>query len=190
MKTVSMSGSLRENVGKRDAKMQRKAGKIPCVLYGGDDQLHFVVDERSIEKILFTPEVCTLSINIEGKEHLSILKDIQYHPVNDKVLHVDFFAINETKPVIISVPIKLTGTAPGILKGGKLIKKFRKLKIKALLNQLPDEIVISIDNMDVGDSIKVADLSREHIEFLDNPSSVIISIALTRAVEETPAPGK
>ncbi len=181
-----MSGSLRENVGKKDAKQHRKTGNIPCVLYGGDNQLHFVVEERSIEKILFTPEVCILNLQIDGKEYLATLKDIQYHPVNDKVLHVDFFAINEVKPVVISVPIRLTGTAPGILKGGKLIKKFRKLKIRAMLNQLPDEIVIDIDNMDVGDSIKVSDLSREHIEFLDNPNSIIILIALTRAVEETP----
>lgn len=112
MKSVSMSGSLRGNVGKKDAKLQRNNGMIPCVMYGAGEQIHFITSDRNIEKIIFTPEVFILKIEIDGKEHTAVLKDIQYHPVNDKVLHVDFLEVNEVKPIIMSVPLRITGTSP------------------------------------------------------------------------------
>ncbi|HSN49892.1 MAG TPA: 50S ribosomal protein L25, partial [Bacteroidales bacterium] len=155
MKTVSLSGSLRENVGKKDAKKHRKEGSVPCVMYGAGKQYHFVADDKAFRKLIFTPEVYIVKVLLEGKEYNTIIQEIQYHPVTDNILHIDFLEIIPGKPVTIAVPVKLEGTAPGILKGGKLDKKSRKLLIKAQMEDLPDFITISIDPLDIGQSIKV-----------------------------------
>ncbi|MEA5109233.1 50S ribosomal protein L25 [bioreactor metagenome] len=189
MKTVSMSGSLRGNVGKKDAKAQRAAGKVPCVIYGGKEQVHFSTDEVSFKPILFTPNAHLINISVDGKEYLTILQDVQSHPVSDSILHADFLELDPLKPVIISVPIRITGTSPGVLRGGKLVKKFRKLKIKALIQHLPDEVEVSINDLDLNQSVKVGDLKMENVEFLDIRSGVIVSVMSTRNVEPA-APGK
>jgi large subunit ribosomal protein L25 len=183
MKTVSMSGSLRGNVGKKDAKAQRAAGKVPCVIYGGKEQVHFSTDEVSFKPILFTPNAHLINISVDGKEYLTILQDVQSHPVSDSILHADFLELDPLKPVIISVPIRITGTSPGVLRGGKLVKKFRKLKIKALIQHLPDEVEVSINDLDLNQSVKVGDLKMENVEFLDIRSVVIVSVMSTRNVE-------
>ena len=187
MKTVSLSGSLRENVGKKDAKKHRKEGNIPCVMYGGKEQVHFVASDKAFRKLIFTPEVYIFNLDIAGKTYNTIIQEIQYHPVTDNILHIDFLEIQPEKPVVIGVPVKVTGTAPGVLKGGKLILKTRKLKIMALLQYLPDEITVSIDPLDIGDSVKVKDLNVENITFMDPPNTVIIGVRTARVlVEETP----
>jgi large subunit ribosomal protein L25 len=187
MKTVSLSGSLRENVGKKDAKKHRKEGNIPCVMYGGKEQIHFVANDKAFRKLIFTPEVYIINLDIAGKNFNTIIQDVQYHPVTDNILHIDFLEIQPEKPVSIGVPVRVTGTAPGVLKGGKLILKTRKLKIQALMQHLPDEIVVSIDPLDIGDSVKVKDLSIEHISFMDSPNTVIVGVRTARVlVEETP----
>lgn len=190
MKTVSMSGSLRESVGKKDAKAQRKAAKVPCVIYGGKEQIHFSADETAFKPILYTPASNLIKIDIDGKEYLTVIQDVQSHPVSDSILHADFLEISAEKPVIIPVPIRITGTSPGVLLGGKLVKKLRKLKIKALIQHLPDEIEISISKLDINQSVKVSDLKMENIEFLDIPSAVIVTVISTRNVEAPAAPGK
>jgi large subunit ribosomal protein L25 len=190
MKTVSLSGSLRENVGKKDAKKHRVDGKIPCVLYGGKEQIHFVVDDKPFRKIVFTPEVYLVKVNIAGTDHDTIIQDVQYHPVTDRILHVDFLELPADKPVTIAIPVKMEGTAPGVLKGGRFIFKMRKLKIKAMAKDLPDYIMISIDNLEIGDSVKVSDIARPDVTFLDPPNSVILGVRTARAVvEEVPAAG-
>ncbi|MEI6436143.1 MAG: 50S ribosomal protein L25 [Bacteroidota bacterium] len=189
MKTVSLSGSLRENVGKKDAKMHRKEFKVPCVMYGGKEQIHFVAGEKELMKIMHSPVVYIFNLKIAGKEHTTIVQDVQYHPVTDRMLHVDFMQILPEKPVIIGVPIKVTGTAPGVLRGGKLVKKMRKLAIKALVQHLPDEIAVSIDSLDIGNTLKVSDLTLENVTFLDPASSVIVSVQTARAVVEEVVPG-
>ena len=187
MKTVSLSGSLRENVGKKDAKKQRKEGNIPCVMYGGKEQIHFVAGDKAFRKLIFTPEVYIFILDIAGKTYNTIIQDVQYHPVTDNVLHVDFLEIQPEKPVTIGVPVKIIGTAPGVLKGGKLILKTRKLKISALLQNLPDEITVSIDTLDIGDSVRVKDLILKDINFLDSPNTIIIGVRTARVlVEEVP----
>jgi large subunit ribosomal protein L25 len=187
MKTVSLSGSLRENVGKKDAKKHRKEGNIPCVMYGGKEQVHFVASDKAFRKLIFTPEVYIFNLDIAGKTYSTIIQEVQYHPVTDNILHIDFLEIQPEKPVIIGVPVKVIGTAPGVLKGGKLILKTRKLKIMALVQYLPDEITVSIDPLDIGDSVKVKDLNVEHITFMDSPNTVIIGVRTARVlVEETP----
>ncbi len=183
MKTVSMSGSLRENVGKKDAKMNRKLGKVPCVLYGGKEQIHFIADEKDFVKIIFTPEVFIIKLSIDGKEYNAVLQDIQYHPVTDKILHVDFLENLSGKPVIIGLPVIIEGSATGILRGGQIARKIRKLKVKALVENLPDNIVLDISNLDIGDSIRVKDISRENLEFLDIPNAEIIGVKVTRVAE-------
>ena len=189
MKTVSLSGSLRENVGKKDAKLNRRSGMVPCVIYGGKEQVHFVADEKMLAKVMHTPVTYIFNLNINGIEYSTIIQDVQYHPVTDRMLHVDFKEIVPEKPVTLSIPIKITGTAPGVLRGGRLLKKMRKLAIKALVQHLPDDVTVSIDNLEIGDSIKVSDMKAENVTFLDPASNVIVGVRTARAVVEEAAPG-
>jgi large subunit ribosomal protein L25 len=189
MKTVSLSGSPRENVGKKDARKNRRLGKVPCVLYGGKEQLHFVVDEKPLKKIVFTPEVYIITLNVDGKVYETILQDAQYHPVTDNFLHVDFLELLHDKQVTIAVPVKAEGTPTGVLKGGRFINKMRKLKIKAMAKDLPDFIPINTDGLDIGDSVKVMDIKMDKVTFLDSPNSVIVGVRTARAVVEEVVPG-
>ena len=191
MKTVSLSGSLRENVGKKDAKKHRKNGDFPCVIYGGKEQVHFIANEKEFKKLFNVPAVYIIKININGKEYDTIVQDVQYHPVTDRILHSDFLEILPDKPVVIAVPVKPEGVPTGVLKGGKFIIKLRKVKVKALPKDLPDFIVVKTDDLDIGDSVKVMDIKYENITFLDPPSTVLVGVRTARAVvEEVPgAPG-
>ncbi len=184
MKTVSLSGSLRENVGKKDAKKNRREGKVPCVIYGGEKQIHFAIEEKSFKKIIFTPEVYLINIKVDGKEYQTILQDIQYHPVNDNILHADFLEITPEKPVTIAVPVKFEGVAPGVLQGGRLVKKIRKLKVSGLAEDLPDFIMLSIDKLDIGISIRVKDVVYKNLTFLDTPNAVIVAAKTARGMSE------
>jgi len=186
MKAVSMSGALRAHVGKKDAKKHRREGEVPCVIYGGKEQVHFYTEEKVFKKILFTPEVYILKISIGDKEYNTILQDIQYHPVTDRVLHADFLEIIPGKKVNIAIPIKVEGVAPGILQGGKLNKKLRKVRVLGLPENLPDFLVVNIDGLNIGDSIKVRDMKYEDLEFLDTPSSVIVNVKTARGAGATP----
>jgi len=181
MKKVSISGSPRENVGKKDAKLNRKQALIPCVLYGGKEQMTFTVDEKALMKLICSPEVFTVELGLGKKSINCVIKETQFHPVTDKVIHVDFLEIFENKPVVIDIPIKLVGTAPGVLSGGKLQTKIRKLKVKGFYTKLPDNIDVNISSLEIGSTIKVNELKIEGIEFLDNPNSVIAMVKLTRA---------
>lgn len=181
MKTVSMSGSLRENVGKKDTKALRSEDKVPCVLYGGSEQqIKFSVPKKDFIPLLFTPDTNYVKINIEGKEHNAILQDIQYHPVNDEVLHADFLRIFDDKPIKIAVPVKTTGTAPGVLQGGKLNLKMRKVKLYGLPNDIPQEVVVDISKLNIGQGIKVSEISVPKVEFMEVKSSVIVAVKATR----------
>ena len=192
MKTVSMSGSLRENVGKKDAKKHRKEGDFPCVLYGGKEQIHFVLNEKAFKKIFNVPAVYIINLNLNGKEFGAIVQDVQYHPVTDRILHADFLEVLPDKPVVIALPVHPEGVPAGVLKGGKFIIKFRKVKVKALVKDLPDFIVLKTDHLDIGDSIKIMDIKQDNVTFLDPPSTVLVGVRTARAVvEEVPgAPGE
>jgi large subunit ribosomal protein L25 len=188
MKTVSMSGSLREGVGKKDAKLQRSEGRIPCVLYGGKDQLKFTADEKSFQQILFTPDSYFIKLTIDGKEYNCVLKDIQYHPVSDTILHADFIEFEMNKLLTMSVPVKFTGNAPGLIKGGQLIKKFRKLNVRALPGDMPESVVVDISNLDIDQKITIGEMSQEKFKILEKPERYIIAIRATR-VSATAEPG-
>ena len=189
MKAISISGSLRENVGKKDAKLNRKQGLIPCVVYGGKDQIHFTVPETDFGPLIFTPNTYTVDLNVDGKKLHSVIQEVQYHKVSGSILHVDFLEIDPTKPVILSIPVIFTGIPVGVLKGGRLMKKFRKLKVRALIENMPDDITIDLTHLEIMDHYKITDLTIENVELLDPKNSMLAFVKSTRAaVEETAAP--
>jgi len=188
MKTVSMSGSLRESVGKKDAKLQRSEGKIPCVLYGGKEQYKFVADEKSFAQIVFSPDSFFIKLDLDGKKHDCILKDIQYHPVSDTILHADFIEFSQDKPLTMAVPVQFTGNAPGLIKGGQLIKKFRKLNIRSLPADMPEAVVIDISELDIDQKITIGEIPQVKFTILEKPERYIIAIRATR-VSATAEPG-
>ena len=180
MKPVSISGSLRENVGKKDAKAQRNQGMIPCVIYGGKEQKMFVVDERQFKNLIYTPEVRYAEVNIDGDVRNAIIQETQFHPISDKLLHVDFLEVVDGKPITIELPLKITGTSPGVLKGGLLKKRVRKLKVRGLLENIPEEIVADISSMEINDMTKICDIHIDKLEIVDNPNKVILQVVPTR----------
>lgn len=180
MKTVSLSGSLRENVGKKDAKALRYAGKVPCVLYGGKDQVHFTAEVAAFKHIIFTPETYLINLEIGGKKYQAILQDVQYHPLSDNLLHADFLLIQDSKKVTVSLPVKVKGAAPGVLRGGKLNVKLTKIKLKGLVKDIPEFIEINVSKLDIGQSIKVKDLSIANIIMLSPSTAVIADVKTAR----------
>ena len=180
MKSVSISGSLRENVGKKDAKAQRRKGFIPCVMYGGAQQYTFVVEEKQFQPLFYTPEVKYAVIDLDGKKYNAIVQDSQWHPVSDKLLHVDFLEVSDSSEVNIGIPVRTVGTSPGVLKGGRLSLKVRNINVKGLLNQIPEVIEVDVSKLNIGDSIKVSDITLENLAITDRKSQIIASVATTR----------
>ncbi|MDR2868423.1 MAG: 50S ribosomal protein L25 [Bacteroidales bacterium] len=187
MKSVSISGSLRENVGKRDAKAQRAQGLVPCVLYGGEQQFTFVVEEGQFKNLIYTPEVRYAELALDGKIFKAIIQASQFHAITDSLLHVDFLEVVDGKPITIGIPIKVIGTSPGILRGGKLVKKVRKLTLRGELQHIPEWIEVDITPLEINDSIKVADVKIDNLTFIDNPANIVLSVQPTRNMEATPA---
>lgn len=181
MQTFELKAEGRVDLGKKATNALRVDSKVPCVLYGGGENVHFSVVEKDLAKLLYTPIVQTVNINVDGKSYPAVMRDIQFHPVTDRVLHIDFFQISENKPVTIDVPVKLQGFAEGVQAGGKLTLVVRKLKIKALLADLPGEVVLDVTNLGLGKSIKVKDLSFDKFQILNAKDVVIAQIKLTRA---------
>ncbi|MDD3331186.1 MAG: 50S ribosomal protein L25 [Bacteroidales bacterium] len=183
MKSVSISGSLRENVGKKDAKSQRAKGLIPAVLYGNKQQKHLLIDEKAINPLIYTPEVKYVELTVGEETHKVIIQELQFHPVSDKLLHVDFLEILDNKPITIEIPILVEGSSPGVLQGGKLSKKARKIKVKGLLEHIPENIKLNISKLNILDSIKVEDVKVANIDIVEIPSKVLVSVLSSRSVE-------
>jgi len=181
MKTVSVSGSLRENVGKKDARRLRREGLVPCVVYGGAEQVHFITPAKSFKDIVYSPEACLVELDIDGKSYHTILQDIQFHPVDEMILHADFLEIYPDKPVKIRVPVRIAGSSPGVLQGGKLFIKQRKLLIQAIPSDLPDYIEVNISELQIGQSVKVGQLTVDRVGFLDPGHAVVAMVKSTRA---------
>jgi large subunit ribosomal protein L25 len=190
MKSFTINGDLRAAQSKQELKKLRAEGKVPCVLYGGNEQVHFSAPVLDFRHLVYTPEVYTVNVNVNGKSHTCIMKEIQFHPVTDALMHIDFLELFEDKPVSIEVPVKVSGNSVGVRAGGVLVNKMRKLKISALPKHLPDYVEVKIDNLNIGDDIRVRDLSMDGVTFIDSPSNVIASVKTTRAVAatETAAP--
>jgi large subunit ribosomal protein L25 len=185
MKSIAMFGNRRDNTGKVSSKTLRTEGKVPCVLYGGENHVHFSMYEPDFKLLVYTPNTYKVKLDIDGTVYIAMLKDIQFHPVNESILHVDFQEIKDDKTVDIGIPVKVVGNSVGVRAGGKLIVKAKKLRVRALPSVLPDFIEINIELLEIGKSIKVAELAAiEGIVFLDSPNNPIVSIKTTRAVQE------
>lgn len=180
MKEVSLSGSARTNVGKKDAKAVRVAGEVPCVIYGTGKQIHFSVKHVEMEKFVYTPNVYIINVNVDGTEMRSIIQDIQFHPVTDKIQHVDFIELQEDKKVKVNIPVILFGRSPGVLSGGKLQQIFRKVKVFATPNNLPDSIKVDISKLKIGQAIRIRDINNEQLNILNAPSAVVCSVKMSR----------
>lgn len=183
MKTVVVKGQKRTALGKKESKKLRSQEIVPGVLYGGDEPLHFSVPFAELRKLVYTPEVFIVNLDIDGEVYASIMQDVQWHAVEEEILHVDFLKIDDTKPVKIEIPIKITGLAKGIKAGGKLKTNLRRLKVKALAKDLPDAIKIDVTKLAIGQSIKVSEISLDNVEFLDNKSNVVVAVTVTRAAK-------
>ncbi|MGB9745625.1 MAG: 50S ribosomal protein L25/general stress protein Ctc [Bacteroidales bacterium] len=187
MKTIEIKAEARKNLGKKETEKLRKQGMVPGVLYGGSEPVHFYVPENSLRHLVYTPNVYVVNLTIDSRNTKAILQDIQFHPVTDHILHIDFKEVFDDKPVVMRIPIKLTGSSVGVRAGGKLKQSVRYLKVKGLIKDLPDQLTIDISDLNIGKSIRVGDLSFENIELLDNKRLQVVSVQVTRAVvDETP----
>ena len=191
MKTVQLSGSLRANVGKKDASSLRSAGLVPCVLYGQGQQTHFSVKQVAIEKIVYSPDVYQVELNIDGKTAVGIIQELQQHPTKDTIQHVDFLELNETKLIRIKLPVRLVGSSPGVMAGGKLMLVFRSLQCVGLSKDLPEAIILDISTLNIGGAIRVNTINIPGITFLDPANAVVVSVKMARgAVKGEEAEGE
>jgi len=181
MKTVSLSGLQRGGVGKKDAATVRKEGKVPGVLYGGKDQIHFYVNDLEIKKIVHSPEAYVVELNLDGNKYRSVLQEIQFHPVTDRILHFDLLQLFDDKQVRVSLPVRISGTSPGVMQGGKLAVNYRSLPVKGLPANLPDAINIDISDLKVAENVRIRDLNIEGCQIMQPAASVVVAVKATRA---------
>lgn len=182
MKSITIKGSERESVGKVSTKALRNAGAVPCVLYGGDQPVHFSAEEAAFKKLVYTPNAHTVAIELgNGKSYNAILQDIQVHPVSDKILHLDFFQVFDDKEITMEVPVKVTGVSPGVLLGGVLRLNTRKLKVKALPKNLPDFVEANISKLEMGNKLYVTKLVTENFKLLHPDNTVVAQVRISRA---------
>jgi large subunit ribosomal protein L25 len=182
MKSITIKGSERESVGKVATKALRNAGAVPCVLYGGDQPVHFSAEEKAFKSLVYTPNAHTVVIELEnGKSFNAILKDIQVHPVSDKILHIDFFQLYDDKEITLEVPVKIVGTSEGVLAGGVLRLNTRKLKVKALPKNLPDFIEADITPLKMGNKLYVTKLVSDKYKLIHQDNTVVAQVRISRA---------
>ena len=183
MKSITINGSKRESAGKSASKALRNAGQIPCVLYGGDGPMHFSAPELAFSKLIYTSSAYTAVIAFDDKEKYSaVLQDVQFHPVTDKILHVDFYQLFDDKEIAMDIPVRLVGDSVGVKLGGNLQRNKRKLRIKALPANLPDYIEIDIADLDIGDKVYVTELENESYTFLHPDNTVVCQVRRARAL--------
>lgn len=182
MKSITIKGSQRESVGKASSKALRNAGQVPCVLYGGENVVHFAADEAAFKSIVYTPNVYTAAIDLEnGKKFDAIIQDIQFDPVSDKIIHIDFYQLYDDKEVTVEVPIKVTGSSPGVMAGGVLRIVNRKLRVKALPKNLPDFVSVDVSSMEMGNKFYVTKLAQEDYKVMHPDNTVICQVRISRA---------
>lgn len=181
MKTIRIIGEPRTDLGTSASRQLREDGKVPCVVYGTDINENFTVYRDDFKNLVYTPNTYLVQLEIGKNKYKSILKDIQFHPVNDLINHVDFMAISEDKPVSIAIPVKVTGNSPGVRAGGKLMVKIKKLRVRGLIKDMPDFIEVNIDKVEMGKSVKVGEINVDNLELLDAAANAILSVVATRA---------
>ena len=180
MKSIDLKAGLRKDTGKESTKELRRNEMVPCVMYGGNETVHFSVSEGDFRHVIFTNDVFQVNLDIDGKKYKAVLQDTQYHPVSDKLLHADFIEISDDKPVVVSLPIEITGNSVGVRAGGKLRLRRRYLKVKGFLKDLPERLVVDITNLKIGSVTKVGDLSYPSIELLDPTQALVVGVAASR----------
>lgn len=181
MKSFELKGAVRADLGKKAAKAARVSESVPCVLYGATENVHFTVTNSAVRKLIYSPEVFVVDLDVDGNTCKAIMKAIQFHPVNDKVLHIDFLKVTEDKPVAVEIPVKLVGLAEGVKAGGKLALEMRKLKVKAVYTLIPENITLDVTSLGLGKSIQVGAVSVENLEILNAKNAVVAQVKLTRA---------
>ena len=201
MKSISIQGTKRESVGKKATKALRDAELVPCVVYGGTETLNFSAEEKAFKGLVYTPEAHTVTIELDGNTIPAVLQDIQFHPLTDKILHADFYQLSEDKPVVMEVPVRLTGRSKGVVAGGAMRQSFRKLKLKALPANLPDEIVVDVTPLKIGSKLYVGDIKTNNFTFMHPDNAVVVAVRMSRTAlkggaaeededEENPAEGE
>jgi large subunit ribosomal protein L25 len=185
MKSITIKGSERESVGKKATKALRNAGKVPCVVYGGEKPLHFSADELAFKNLVYSPNAHTVKVDLDkGQKVKAVMQDIQFHPVTDKILHIDFYQLFDDKEVSMDIPVRLQGNSPGVRNGGRLLFRNRKLTIKALPDNLPDFFDIDISKLKIGDNILVESLKNDAFSILQPDSTVVVQVKTARAAVE------
>ncbi len=181
MKTLAISVKERQNVGKTSTRALRNQGNVPCVLYGGEKQVTFYAHENDFRKLVYTPNTFVVELNINGSKTKAIMQDIQFHPVTDKILHIDFLEVFDGKPITVSLPVVLEGVAIGVKNGGNLMFRIPKIVSKGLVANLPEAITINIDHLAIGMFISIKDIVVKGVEFLAPPNSVVVAVKTARA---------
>ncbi len=188
MKQISLNGTSRTETGKKAAKQFRQNGEVPCVIYGqekGENGLpvakSFTISYKELSKVIFTPHIYLIDLTIDGVDHKAVLKEVQFHPVKDTILHVDFYEVHAEKPIVMAVPIATQGLAEGVRAGGRLTTQVRKLKVRALYEQIPEKLNIDVTSLGLGKTIKVGDLHFEGLELVTPKEVVVVAVKMTRA---------
>lgn len=184
MKTLTISGSPRVSEGTKGAQEARRQGQVPCVIYGGKEQVLFSAEASQFNKLVYTPDIHLVKLDVGGRQFDAIMGEIQFHKVNDKLMHIDFIELVPGKPIVMDVPVKVQGSAAGVKAGGKMQKKYRTLKVKGLVDKMPENITLNVEKLEIGDSIRVRDIKIDGLQLLDKPENTVISVQVTRNVVE------
>ena len=196
MKSINVKGTARTATGKKATRDLRKNGGVPCNLYGENKNengesiaMSFATTQEELRKLVYSPDIYSVNLTIDGKECKAVMKELQFHPVTDQLLHVDFYEITEEKPIVMEVPIQMTGLAEGVKAGGKLAASVRKLKVRAPYTAMPEKLIIDVTNLALGKTIKVGELSFEGLELVTSPSVVVCQVKMTRSAMSAAAKG-
>lgn len=188
MKQIAINGTARAELGKKATKEIRKSGNVPCVIYGEKKDengnplaIHFSVSEKEINKLVYTPHIYLVDINIDGVDYKAVLKEVQFHPVKDNVLHVDFYEVHAEKPIVMGVPVQAQGLAAGVRAGGRLMMMVRKLNVRAMYDQIPEKLFVDVTALQLGKTIKAGDLQFEGLEMITPKEVIVCAVKMTRA---------
>lgn len=181
MQTIEINGSLRTTFGKKESRTERKEGKVPCVIYGNGPTVHFTLDQADIRKLVYTPNSYIVNINIDGKTEPAVMREVQFHPVSDSVIHIDFYRVDHKHPVTIEIPVRLVGVSEGVRQGGKMLLSKRKLKVSGIIDKFTDTLDVDVTSLELGKSIFVGDVQFDGLTILTPATTAICAVKMTRA---------
>lgn len=190
MKVIALKGDPREGLGKSATKKVRSEGKVPCVIYGKGENHHFSVYQADFKNLIFTPNTYLVQVTVGDMVKLAKVQELQYHPVSEDIIHADFYEVDADNPISIAVPVKVVGSSPGVIGGGKLQVKIKKLMVSGLVSDLPEFIEVSLDTLEIGKSVKVGEISVDKLTLLDSPNNSIVSCIVTRAAKSAGLEGE